>query len=59
MDEEEHVVIARERERLVGKNELLRRARRGLVSDLVGFLRAMAPFIVLLAAAATLQLCMR
>ncbi len=59
MDEEERVVIARERERVVGKNELERRARQGLLPEVARFFRAMAPFLLLLLALAMLQLCLR
>ena len=59
MDEEERVVIARERQRVVGRSELERRTRRGLGPEIVRFLRVMAPLLVLLFALLMLELFLR
>jgi len=59
MDEEERVAIARERERVVGRNELKRRAKNSLLSDVGAFFRTMAPLLLLLAALAILQILLR
>lgn len=48
LDDEERLVIAKEREQVVGKKELARRAAKGAFSDFIGFLRLAFPLIALL-----------
>jgi hypothetical protein len=57
LDDEEREEIERERVRRVGQAEAIRRARRGALSDLGGFVRATWPAWLLVAAATALGWC--
>lgn len=57
VDDEERATIVRERERIVGSRETRRRATRGLVSELSGFVRATWPLWALAAAVSALTWC--
>ena len=52
LDAEERAAIARDRARVVGRRELVRREARGMIEDLIGFVRHAWPFLALLALAA-------
>ncbi len=52
LDDEERAAIARDRARVVGRRELVRREARGMIQDLAGFVRHAWPFLALLALAA-------
>lgn len=57
LDDEEHEQIERERLRLVGHAEAVRRARRGALAELAGFLRATWPIWVITAVGTALAWC--
>ncbi|MFO0552138.1 MAG: metallopeptidase family protein [Polyangiaceae bacterium] len=57
MDEEERAVIARDRERVIGKSELARRSTRAAMSDLTSFLTRAGPLLLVIAIAFYLQFC--
>ncbi|WP_437591869.1 metallopeptidase family protein [Sorangium sp. So ce1000] len=57
LDDEEHEEIAREQLRRVGHAEAVRRARRGALSDVAGFVRATWPAWVIVAVGTALAWC--
>ncbi|WP_438009171.1 hypothetical protein WME89_11040 [Sorangium sp. So ce321] len=57
LDDEEHEHIEREQRRRIGHAEALRRARRGALSDLGGFVRATWPAWLIAAVATALAWC--
>lgn len=57
MDRQERSVIARERARVVGKKELVRRELRGAAADLRRFIKVAAPLFAILVVVAALRFC--